>query len=112
MRPKKTTWAVRQLRNTLRKRVDPALDDKHAHFHNLAYNAGRRGTLHGSKDDLLGAGRENGGEPELDGLGYGKDVIVPPPYNHAEFTHSLAMNVTTARDFSKKIRRRAWKYWR
>ena len=101
VRPKKTTWAVRQLRNTLRKRVDPALDDRHAHFHKLAYNAGRRGTLHGSKADLLDTSHENGRETELDGLGYGKDVIVPPPYNHAEFKHALAMNVTTALDFSK-----------
>ena len=100
VRPKKTTWTVRQLRNTLRKRVDPALNDRNAHFNNVAYNAETRGTLHGSKSDLDDTSHGKGGEPEFDGLGYGENVIVAPPDNHTEFTHSFAMNVTTALDLS------------
>ena len=108
VRRKKTTWTVRQLRNTSRKRVDPALKDRNAHFNNVAYNAGTCGTLHGSKTDLDDTSHGKCGEPpnkhiklpEFDGLGYGKDVIVPPPYNHTEFTHPFAMNVTTALDLS------------
>ena len=107
VRPKKKR-AVRQLRNTLRNRVDPALNDRNAHFNNVAYNAGTRGTLHGSKTDLDDTSHGKCGEPpnkhiklpEFDGLGYGENVIVAPPDNHTEFTHSFAMNVTTALDLS------------
>ena len=97
VRPKKTTWAVRQSRNTLRNRVDPALNDRNARFSNVAYNAGTRGTLHGSKTDLNNTSH---GKPEFDGLGHGENVIVAPSDNHTKFTHSFAMNVTTALDFS------------
>ena len=100
VRHKKTTWAVRQSRNTLRKRVDPALNDSNAHFNNVAYNAGTRGTLRGRRTDLDDTSHGKGGEPEFDGLGFGENVIVAPPNNHTEFTHSFAMNVTTALDFS------------
>ena len=107
VRAKTTTWAVPQLRSTLRKRVDPALNDRKAHFNNVAYNAGTRGTFHGGKTDLDDTSHGKCGEPpnkhiklpEFDGLGYGQNVIVAPPDNHTEFTHSFAMSVTTALDF-------------
>ena len=108
VRPKETTWTVRHLCNTLRKRVDLALNDRNAHFNNVAYNAGTCVTLHGSKTDSDDSSHGKCGEPpskhiklpEFDGLGFGENGIVAPPANHTEFTHVFATSVTTGLDFS------------
>ena len=100
VRHKKTTWTVRQLRNTRIQRLDPALDDRNAHFKSVAYHAGTCGTLHGINTDLDDTRHGKCGEPEFDGFGFGENIIVAHPDNHNEFTHTFAMNVTTALDFS------------
>ena len=114
VRPRKTQWEVPQLSNTLRKRVNPAMNGMKAHFNNVSYNAGTRSTPRGSKADLDDIGYGKCGEPpnkhiklhdifgtaKLDGFGYGESILVAPPDDHSEFRHAFAASVTTALDFS------------